>query len=71
MTQTNHRLWHVYHSLWGKAHDAPFYRKDDWNALYREVTANQEVTTDSALRRRVLHLALAQGVSEEEVNRFR
>jgi len=64
-------LWHVYHSLWGKAHDAPYYNKGAWNALFRDVEAAKDTTENCALRRRVLGVALAQGVSDEEVNRFR
>lgn len=64
-------LWHVYHSLWGQAHDAPHYDKGAWNAIFREVEAVKERTENCPLRRRVLGIALAQGVSEETVNKFR
>lgn len=37
-------LWHVYHSLWGKAHDAPHYDKGDWTAMFREVEVVKDRT---------------------------
>ncbi len=64
-------LWHVYHSLWGKAHDAPHYDKSAWNAVFREVEEVKYTTGDSALRRKVLGIALSQGVSDDDVDKFR
>lgn len=64
-------LWHVYHSLWGKAHDAPSYQKRDWTNLFREVEKVKDTTENCLLRREIIALALAQGVSPEDVNKFR
>lgn len=72
MTELNPpTLWHVYHSLWGKAHDAPYYDKGAWNALFRDVEAVKHRTENCPLRRKVLGLALAQGVSDVDVDKFR
>ena len=60
-------LWHIYHSLWGKAKDTPGYRKASWNQLHGEMAANQNVRGECSLRWEAVELARHQGVSEDEI----
>ena len=63
-------LWSVYHSLWGKATDAPFYDKSEWKDLFREADSRRDETKDSYVRRSILSLARLQGVDEREVEKY-
>lgn len=69
MSTTDPILWHVYHSLWGKATNAPGYWKGDWNDLYREAYNHQHTRWDCHLRQEMVRMARVQGVSEEEIQK--
>lgn len=64
-------IWEIYHGLWGKAHEAPEYNKQDWNELYRRALTQQnaDIESSAAIVRNIVQLARFQGVPQETIDK--